>query len=227
MATFSEQKTPPTVCHCEPRSGVAISYLVQWQGQWCCATFCRLSLFFLFCAPGLAQAQTPRDQLYQLYISSATPDYYKRAIAHILKIAEPQTSTFKQSASTASGSPITTQGVGPTPQTASADPTFLLRDFYIFPNPAKRNQKPTIRIQVGLADSVDVNIYDISGERVHSVNLSSPQALDDGNGKGSQYTFDYSWDTSHVGSGIYVVAITAHKAGQADIRAIKKAGVIR
>ncbi|MBI5240066.1 MAG: T9SS type A sorting domain-containing protein [Elusimicrobia bacterium] len=109
----------------------------------------------------------------------------------------------------------------------AADTEFRYVDAYAFPNPARGSQNVTIRTQVGLADSVDVSIYDISGRLMDSGSATAPQILDDGNGKGPQYTYDLVWDTSGVGSGIYIYAITAKKAGASPIHKRGKAGVIR
>jgi len=116
-----------------------------------------------------------------------------------------------------------TSGAG----TLAADAGFRLVEVYAFPNPARGSQAVTIRVQVGLADSVDVSVYDISGKQVHSGSVLSPQILDDGNGKGPQYTFDYSWNTSGAGSGVYIYSVTARKAGSSPISKRGKVGVIR
>jgi len=110
---------------------------------------------------------------------------------------------------------------------ANASAAFGLRDVYAFPNPARNNRSVTIRSQVGLADQVDVNIYDIAGRVMRSGNISSWQILDDGNGKGPQFTYDYVWDTGGIGSGVYIYSITARKAGSSPIRKTGKVGVIK
>ena len=110
---------------------------------------------------------------------------------------------------------------------AAASAEFRLVDIYAFPNPARRSHIATIRSQVGLADEVEVRIYDISGRLVNSGSTSAWQILDDGNGKGSQYTYDYVWDTGGVGSGVYIYAVTAKKVGSASIRKTDKVGVIK
>lgn len=115
-------------------------------------------------------------------------------------------------------------GVSPA---AVAPAEFRLVDVYPFPNPARRSQTVTIRSQVGLADDVAIRIYDISGRLVHSGSVSSAQIIDDGNGKGSQYTYDYVWDTGGAGSGVYLFAVTAKKAGSSPIQKTGKVGVIK
>lgn len=110
---------------------------------------------------------------------------------------------------------------------AGIDAAFGLKDLYAFPNPVRGGKKLTIRIQVGLADSVKINIYDISGKLVHSDNIVNPQIIDDGNGKGAQYTYDYIWDNAGAGSGVYLYAITAKKSGAPPIHKLGKVGVIK
>ncbi|PIR15261.1 MAG: hypothetical protein COV48_15345, partial [Elusimicrobia bacterium CG11_big_fil_rev_8_21_14_0_20_64_6] len=111
---------------------------------------------------------------------------------------------------------------------AGADATFTFRDAYAFPNPARGSGPVTIRIQTGLADSVEVRVYDISGRKIHSSsNFSLNPNLDDGNGKGAQYTYDHVWDVSGVGSGVYQYVITAKKSGQSDIHKTGRIGVVK
>ncbi|MDE2141047.1 MAG: hypothetical protein KGJ84_01375 [Elusimicrobia bacterium] len=111
---------------------------------------------------------------------------------------------------------------------AVGDPTFVFHDAYAFPNPVRGTSAVTIRMQTGLADSVEVRAYDVSGRRVYSSsNFSLNPGLDDGNGKGIQYTYDNVWDISGVGSGVYQYVITAKKSGKSDIHKAGRVGVIK
>ncbi len=115
-------------------------------------------------------------------------------------------------------------GVGP----AAAQDEFSLRTAYVFPNPSRNSQAVTFRIQPGLADSVTVRVYDISGRKIHeSASFTGPTLFDDGNGLGAQQTYDYAWGVSGVGSGVYIYAIIAKKAGQRDIVTKGKVAVIK
>lgn len=100
-------------------------------------------------------------------------------------------------------------------------------DAYAFPNPARGVRTVTIRAQVGNADEVTVRVYDLSGRRVHSARAGTAVTLDDGNGKGAQPTYDVTWDISGIGSGVYTYAITAKRAGEADIHKTGKVGIIK
>lgn len=110
---------------------------------------------------------------------------------------------------------------------AAADAAFVFRDLYAFPNPARGGARQTIRLQAGVADSVSVNVYDVSGEQVYAGSFGPPVVLDDGNGKGPQWTYDLAWDAGGVGSGVYIYVVTAKKAGQADIKKTGRLAVLR
>ncbi|MFI5363619.1 MAG: OmpL47-type beta-barrel domain-containing protein [Elusimicrobiota bacterium] len=119
-------------------------------------------------------------------------------------------------------------GTGTVAPLATADPTFTFHDAYAFPNPVRGTRVVTIRMQTGLADSVEVHAYDLSGRRVYSSsNFTLNPALDDGNGKGTQYTYDNVWDISGIGSGVYTYVITAKKAGMSDIHKTGRVGVVK
>jgi len=114
---------------------------------------------------------------------------------------------------------------------AGADTTFGLKAAYAFPNPVRGTRLVTIRIQPGLADSVEVHVYDVTGRKVYGSSAFALNGgltgLDDGNGLGAQLTYDNVWDISGIGSGVYTFVITARKAGQADIHKTGKIGVIK
>ena len=110
----------------------------------------------------------------------------------------------------------------------AADATFGLKAVYVFPNPVRGVNAVTIRVQPGLADGVDVRVYDLAGRKVYaSSNFTNQGALDDGNGLGPQFTYDHVWDVSGMGSGVYTYTIVAHKAGQGDLHKIGKIGIVK
>ncbi len=110
---------------------------------------------------------------------------------------------------------------------AAAGDEFLFRDLYAFPNPSRRGERVTIRLQAGVADAVDVEIYDLTGRRVNGGSAAGPVPLDDGNGKGPQFTYDYHWNVSGAASAVYLYSVKARKAGHPDIGKTGKVAVIR
>ena len=105
---------------------------------------------------------------------------------------------------------------------------FGLRDGYAFPNPSRDGNAVTFRLQPGSVDSIEVRVYDVAGRKVHSSSdFRFRGAIDDGNGKGVQNTYDHVWGVTGIGSGVYSYIMTAKKAGQSDIHQSGKVGVIR
>jgi sugar lactone lactonase YvrE len=113
--------------------------------------------------------------------------------------------------------------VGASPQ-ATADATFRLGEVYVFPNPAKGGAKPVFHIETGIADSVEIKVYTVSGRQAHEHTLTgTPAILDDGNGL--SYAYEYAWD-GYIPSGVYYYVIEAEKAGQ-KLRKAGKFAVVR
>ncbi len=111
---------------------------------------------------------------------------------------------------------------------AAADASFGFKAAYAFPNPVRGQGTAAIRVQPGLADSVEVRIYDLSGRKVHSSSdFRSLGAFDDGNGLGAQFTYEHVWAIAGIGSGVYTYAIVARKAGERDIRKTGKVAVVK
>ncbi|MEK7744806.1 MAG: hypothetical protein AAB578_10510, partial [Elusimicrobiota bacterium] len=108
---------------------------------------------------------------------------------------------------------------------ASADPSFSLKDLYAFPNPARAGAKPVIHLAVGLADSVSIRIYDVSGRHVHEAGVDRPPAIIN-DGTGPKYAYEYAWD-GHIPSGVYFYTVEAKKSGQGSIRKAGKLAVVR
>ncbi|MFH1725560.1 MAG: PKD domain-containing protein [Elusimicrobiota bacterium] len=117
----------------------------------------------------------------------------------------------------AAGSPSVSAG--------GADPTFALRDLYVFPNPAVGGSVPTIHIAVGVADKVTIRIYNVAGQQVHQATMeSAPPVIDDGSGP--KYAYEYAWD-GRIPSGVYLYTVVADKSGEASIRKAGKFAVVR
>ena len=111
---------------------------------------------------------------------------------------------------------------------AAAETALGFKAAYVFPNPVRGQNTVTLRVQPGQADSVTVRVYDLAGRKVHeSSNFSDRGAFNDGNGLGPQFTYDHVWDVSGIGSGVYTYAVTAKKAGQADIVKSGKVAVVK
>jgi len=118
------------------------------------------------------------------------------------------------------------------------DPTFYLRDYYVFPNPAKRGKKPVIHLECGIADKVEIKIYNVAAEPVHSVEIDGKQRKSNSGylwyewgdipkEKKFEWAYEYPWDISDIASGVYVAHIRATKVGYPEIKVLSKFAVIK
>lgn len=100
---------------------------------------------------------------------------------------------------------------------------FKLGEYYSFPNPAKNGKNPAIHFECGIADKVEIKIYDVAGDLIHQQELPghSWQVVD------GKYCYEYTWDVSDIASGVYIYCIQAKKSGYPDIKVRKKLAVIR
>lgn len=104
--------------------------------------------------------------------------------------------------------------------TTAAQDEFYLREHYAFPNPV-RSGVVTFRVLPGLADSVEVRVYDVAGRKVYSSTDFAHTA------PGGEHQYDHAWSVSGIGSGVYTYAIKASRSGQRTISKTGKVGVIK
>ncbi|MBI4668001.1 MAG: T9SS type A sorting domain-containing protein [Elusimicrobia bacterium] len=163
---------------------------------------------------------------YYPLVAADDPEWDVRLFKRNEKIMEIVRESYYESlnsSSTANSSPsrLSTQNL----LIQGADPTFKLGEIYCYPNPAKR-QNPTFHIEVGVADKVDLRLYDISGDLIHEISLSGdPQIID--NGQGLQYAYEYPWDASNIGSGVYVFVVQSFKANKETLKKIGKCVIVK
>jgi hypothetical protein len=107
------------------------------------------------------------------------------------------------------------QVMASTALTPAAGAALAFGDVYSFPNPARPGQNPTIHVEAGSADRLELRFYDSAGALVNSAAL-------DGSG-----VFEYTWDVSGVGSGVYIYVATASQQGAGRITKKGRLAVIR
>ena len=105
---------------------------------------------------------------------------------------------------------------------AEVNSLFKLGEVYAYPNPAKGGVNPTIHIECGLADLVEIKIHNLAGELINNVQLAgSDYKIAD-----NKYSYEYQWDCANNTSGVYVYLIRAQK-GSETIKAMKKIAIIK
>lgn len=167
-------------------------------------------------------ADKKASKLYELYNSTSIPENYKQTLKHSIDRKE-RAEQFRGRAKRAAGKralsrPSAVRAAGVSLVPAAADPGFSLGEVYCFPNPAKKTN-PTFHIETGLADKVELRLYNTAGDIVHEKILTGqPQLIDDG--QGPQYAYEYPWNVGNVGSGVYIFSMTARRGD----KTLKKTG---
>lgn len=185
-----------------------------------------LTVFLVLSPPAQAQAPTEEQFFYELYTSSSTAPHYRRLAERELKRIKLEREL--EQAQQAGGTPPSSPGSGggaisaQAAKTQQADPSFVLRDIYVFPNPARGGAKPTIHVEVGVADKVEIRFYNIAGELIHSVEITSPPKVIN-----SVYAYEYRWEAEGTASGVYIYLVRAFKEGRPTIKALKKLALIK
>ncbi|MDD5259563.1 MAG: T9SS type A sorting domain-containing protein [bacterium] len=105
---------------------------------------------------------------------------------------------------------------------APADPSFAAGECYVYPNPAKKGKNPIIHVETGIADKVEINIYDVSGALVADTEINDAPAVSADN----KYAYEYEWDVSGKASGAYIAQIVATK-GSDKLKITKKFAVVK
>jgi len=103
--------------------------------------------------------------------------------------------------------------------TLAVDGEFKLGEAYCYPNPA-RTVEASAHIEAGLADSLDMRLYDAAGTQIHEATLQSPPSLLDG-----RYTFESRLPA--LGSGVYTAVAVAKKSGSKPLRTTFKCAIVR
>ncbi|MEW6041337.1 MAG: polymer-forming cytoskeletal protein, partial [Elusimicrobiota bacterium] len=105
---------------------------------------------------------------------------------------------------------------------------FKLGEVYSYPNPAKNGQNPTFHIEVGLADKVEIMIFNIAAELIHTTQIDGWRVTT----SGLRSYYEYTWPATNnagqpIASGVYIYYIKAEKSGYTPITVIKKCAIIR
>jgi chitodextrinase len=97
-----------------------------------------------------------------------------------------------------------------------------LRNAYAYPNPAIRDQVPTIRAFMGELSRLEVTIFDVAGNLVHSGSVTgAPTGVLNG-----EFYYDYPW-AGRIASGTYYAVMHGKAANGATVRARAQFAVVR
>lgn len=96
------------------------------------------------------------------------------------------------------------------------DGSFRLGDAYCYPNPGAA---PTAHVEAGLADGVDLRLYDSAGGLVRELALSGPRVVD------GRWAFERRVDG--LASGVYAAVAAVRKSGRPNFEARFKCAVLK
>jgi hypothetical protein len=99
---------------------------------------------------------------------------------------------------------------------------FAFGDVYVYPNPSKDGDIPTLHVEVGQADKAMVRVYDISGDLVYESRIDENHVVV--NGKPS---YEHALPPAKFKSGVYNGVVTAEKGGKETIRKKFKFSVVK
>ena len=105
--------------------------------------------------------------------------------------------------------------------------TFIMdqEQSYAYPNPSY-GETVIFRIKVGVADKVELNIFDIAGFSIETINKDF-QLFNFSSTKYSLMSVvEIPWDVSNVESGLYFARVVVTKDGQSEEKTIK-VGIIK
>lgn len=95
---------------------------------------------------------------------------------------------------------------------------YEIDNFYVFPNPVSRGQKPVLRMELDWADSATIEIFDVSGRKVHEAAFPHPpQPLRPYGGFSARPGYEYRWE-GNISSGLYLYVVQATKGNARVIK---------
>ncbi|MBI4055657.1 MAG: hypothetical protein HY402_05960, partial [Elusimicrobia bacterium] len=94
-------------------------------------------------------------------------------------------------------------------------------EVFVYPNPAAHPQQPTLHIEVGTVEEVEIQIYDLAGTAVDRIELRGGPRV----GINGKLAYEHVWDTQNVAAGGYAALIRASSGGSSIRRTVKFAVV--
>jgi len=173
------------------------------------------ALLLFVVSVGISHSADKRtDKLYQLYNSTATPANQKPRLKHFM---DRMTRVEKMRAAKRAGK-LAPKATDPASAgVAAADPAFKLGKVYAYPNPAVGVKHPVIHIEAGLADKIEIKIYNNTGNLVEEAALTESPKLIRG-----VYAYEYKFASENTPYGTCSFTVRALKSGFAPVEASGK-----
>ncbi len=118
---------------------------------------------------------------------------------------------FYQVFDSESGSAVPPATVSPAP--ASPTSALTLGAVYVFPNPSKAGNVPTLHVECEPADKISFRLYDVSGTLVYEGRIEEAPSL-----IGGKNVYEHVLPAKKFRSGTYHGVVTAEKSGHDPLR---------
>ena len=163
--------------------------------------------FLLFMGSiGISDAADKRtDKLYELYNSTSTPASQKPRLKHLIDRRE---RIEKIRDAKRAGKPTSKAIEASSAGASAADSAFKLGKVYAYPYPAVGVKHPVIHIEAGLADKVEIKIYDNTGKLVEEALLTDPPKIIKGG-----YAYEHKFASENTPYGTCSFTARAFKSG--------------
>jgi len=113
---------------------------------------------------------------------------------------------------------------GAAPSASDPAAPFGLGEVYVFPNPSGPGQEPSLHAELGAASSVEVKLFDVSGDLLRSLRIQGPPAyVDDGQGP----ELAYEEPLPGLASGTYFVVVEGSREGRGKLTKTFKFAVVK
>jgi len=90
---------------------------------------------------------------------------------------------------------------------------FSFGEVYVYPNPTRGGETPTLRVELGAAERVSTRIYDVSGDVVFEGRIDQQPIVSDG-----KIAYELPLNKNLFKAGVYIGVVTAERTGRETIR---------
>jgi hypothetical protein len=161
------------------------------------------------------------NKLDELYNSTSTPESQKPRLKQFInrreRIEQIRSSSRAARQRALSAPAVDKTGGASSVGAVAADSTFKLGKVYSYPNPAVGVKHPIIHIEAGLADKVEIKVYNNTGKLVEEAVLTETPKIIKG-----VYTYEYKFVSDNTPYGICSYTVRVFKSGFEPVDAAGK-----
>jgi len=105
---------------------------------------------------------------------------------------------------------------------ATGESGFTGGKVYVYPNPSGGKTAPTFYVEAGIADRLEISVYNLEGDMVHHGEISGRPRQ-----KSGILYYEYRWETGETAAGTYIAIIESYMHGKITFRAMAKLAIAK